>query len=163
ATIVLVWRSLPPLSEWRMRLLVWERDAAPQSSFDPSVPLTIGLLVVGYAGFVAYERLVYMFHRIHGAIDEGLYLYAGRMVMSGNLPYRDFYYDQAPLLPFAFGLALAPFQYNEVAARLFAMGCTALTLLLAFWTATRLGGRLAGVIAFALLVTNLDFLPEVSA
>ncbi len=162
-TMFLVWRRLPPLSEWRMRLLVWERDAAPQSSFDPSVPLTVGLLVVGYVGFVAYERLVYMFHRIHGAIDEGLYLYAGRMVMSGNLPYRDFYYDQAPLLPFAFGLALAPFQYNEVAARLFAMSCTALTLLLAFWTATRLGGRLAGLIAFALLVTNLDFLPEVSA
>lgn len=138
--------------------------AVPEATHcQPSPAWTAVLLVAGCAGFVAYERLVFLFHRIHGAIDEGLYLYAARLAMAGHVPYRDFYYDQAPLLPYAFGLALAPFHYGEVAARLFAIACTLATLLVAFATAARLGGRLAGLVAFALLVTNLDFLPEVSA
>jgi hypothetical protein len=163
ATVVLVARRVRGVTNARVRILAWERDASAALTGGPSVAWTLVLLGVGCLGFLGYERLVFLFHRIHGAIDEGLYLYAARLVMAGQIPYRDFYYDQAPLLPFAFGLALAPFQYNEVAARLFAIGCTLATLLVAFWTATRLGGRLAGLVAFALLVTNLDFLPEVSA
>jgi 4-amino-4-deoxy-L-arabinose transferase-like glycosyltransferase len=83
--------------------------------------------------------------------------------MAGQIPYRDFYFDQAPLLPYVFGLALGPFHYDEVAARLFAIACTLLTLLVTFAAAARLGGRLAGLLAFLLLLTNFDFLTELSA
>jgi hypothetical protein len=163
ASAALVVPRLGSPATLRVRLLAWERAADDAVGQSPSWPWTAALLGLGLAGFLGYERLVFLYHRIHGAIDEGLYLYAGRMVMSGLLPYRDFYYDQAPLLPFAFGLALAPFHYDEVAARLFAIGCTLAAILAAFWTAARLGGRLAGLVAVALLITNLDFLPEVSA
>jgi hypothetical protein len=121
------------------------------------------LVVLGVLGYLAYARIVFLYHRIQGAIDEGLYLYAGRLAMSGQVPYRDFYFDQAPLLPYVFGLALGPFHYDEVAARIFAIACTLLTLLVTFAAARKLGGNLAGLLAFALLLTNFDFLTELSA
>jgi hypothetical protein len=37
--------------------------------------------------------------------DEGWYLYAARLVLEGELPYRDFAFFQAPLLPYVYGLA----------------------------------------------------------
>ena len=36
--------------------------------------------------------------------DEGWYLYAARMVRGGEMPYRDFAYTQAPVLPFVYAL-----------------------------------------------------------
>jgi hypothetical protein len=121
------------------------------------------LVVLGVLGYLAYARIVFLYHRIQGAIDEGLYLYAGRLAMSGQVPYRDFYFDQAPLLPYVFGLALGPFHYDEAAARIFAIACTLLTVLVTFAAARKLGGNLAGLLAFALLLTNFDFLTELSA
>ena len=126
------------------------------------VPVAL-LVLLGLVGFAGYARTVFLYHRIQGAIDEGLYLYAGRLALAGHMPYRDFYFDQAPLLPYVFGLALGPFHYDERAARLFAIACTLLTLLVTFAAAARLGGRLAGLLAFALLLTNFDFLTELSA
>jgi Dolichyl-phosphate-mannose-protein mannosyltransferase len=35
--------------------------------------------------------------------DEGVYAYAARLVRHGRLPYRDFFYEQMPLLPFVYG------------------------------------------------------------
>ena len=35
--------------------------------------------------------------------DEGVYAYAARLVRHGHLPYRDFFYEQMPLLPFVYG------------------------------------------------------------
>ena len=35
--------------------------------------------------------------------DEGAYAYAARLVRHGHLPYRDFFYEQMPLLPFVYG------------------------------------------------------------
>lgn len=57
-------------------------------------------LVSSCAFFVLY-RVPYL--------DEGWYVYAGLSVYEGKLPYRDFCYTQAPLLPYLYGLAtLAP-------------------------------------------------------
>jgi hypothetical protein len=168
--------SLPPLGG-ALTLLVWLsrrvrvgdllRTAEP--ALRPGTPrdwigprLTLALLAAGCLGFAAFARLVFLYARIQGAIDEGLYLYAARLSLAGQVPYRDFYFDQAPLLPYAFGVALAPFHYDEVAARLFAIGCTLLTLLVTFGAAVRLGGRLAGVLAFGLLLSSVDFIGELS-
>jgi hypothetical protein len=35
--------------------------------------------------------------------DEGVYAYAGRLAVHGELPYRDFFYEQTPLLPYVYG------------------------------------------------------------
>jgi Glycosyltransferase family 87 len=35
--------------------------------------------------------------------DEGVYAYASRLTVHGHLPYRDFFYEQAPLLPYVYG------------------------------------------------------------
>jgi Dolichyl-phosphate-mannose-protein mannosyltransferase len=37
--------------------------------------------------------------------DEGVYAYASRLAVHGRLPYRDFFYEQAPLLPYVYGPA----------------------------------------------------------
>ena len=167
---------LPPLGGVLL-LLVWlGRHFRPGQVLQPRCPadvrsvprewigprLTLALLGAGCLGFLAFARLVFLYARIQGAIDEGLYLYAARLAMAGQVPYRDYYFDQAPLLPYAFGLVLAPFHYDEVAARLFAIGCTLLTLLVTFGAAARLGGRLAGLLAFALLLSSVDFTSELS-
>ncbi|HEX6702725.1 MAG TPA: hypothetical protein VF101_18505, partial [Gaiellaceae bacterium] len=35
--------------------------------------------------------------------DEGVYAYAARLVRHGHVPYRDFFYEQMPLLPYVYG------------------------------------------------------------
>ncbi len=37
--------------------------------------------------------------------DEGVYAYASRLAVHGYVPYRDFFYEQAPLLPYVYGPA----------------------------------------------------------
>lgn len=157
---------------WRRRRAGTLRFPSPPAALLPTrlvevadLPrwLTALALLAGSAGFLLYGRLVYQYHRIHGAVDEGMYLYAGRLVMEGKVPLRDFYFDQGPLFPFVVGPLLAPFGYDERAARILAIVCALLAMLVTYLGAARLGGRLAGVLAFGLLVTNLDFITEISA
>ena len=35
--------------------------------------------------------------------DEGVYAYAARLARHGHVPYRDFFYEQMPLLPYVYG------------------------------------------------------------
>ena len=35
--------------------------------------------------------------------DEGVYAYASRLALHGHVPYREFFYEQMPLLPFVYG------------------------------------------------------------
>jgi hypothetical protein len=35
--------------------------------------------------------------------DEGVYAYASRLAVHGQVPYRDFFYEQTPLLPYVYG------------------------------------------------------------
>jgi hypothetical protein len=55
--------------------------------------------VVAYAGV----SLVFVFRGRLNA-DEGWYLYAGRLVWRGHLPYRDFAFPQMPLTAYVYGL-----------------------------------------------------------
>src|SRR5690348_7510899 len=57
------------------------------------------LLVVGLQAAVLVPLAVYRF--VDG--DEGVYAYASRLAVHGRLPYRDFFYEQAPLLPYVYG------------------------------------------------------------
>jgi hypothetical protein len=83
--------------------------------------------------------------------------------MAGQMPYRDFPFIQGPLHPYLIGIFLAPFAFDERAARLFAISITLLSLLVTFAAASRMGGRLAGLLAFAFLVTNLDYVTDLSS
>jgi 4-amino-4-deoxy-L-arabinose transferase-like glycosyltransferase len=53
------------------------------------------------------------------ATDEGFYLLAARLVMSGQLPYIDFFYPQMPLLPYLYGAWMETFGYTWTQARVF--------------------------------------------
>ncbi len=57
------------------------------------------LLVVGLQAAVLVPMAIFRF--VDG--DEGVYAYASRLAVHGHLPYRDFFYEQAPLLPYVYG------------------------------------------------------------
>lgn len=46
--------------------------------------------------------------------DEGWYLYAGRMVQEGYVPYRDFAFTQGPLMAYVYGLAYPLVRWQGV-------------------------------------------------
>ncbi len=84
-------------------------------------------------------------------LDEGWYLWAGKLVYSGKLLYADFAYTQTPLLPYIYGAAQQILGDGLLAGRLFTV-----VLALAGWglcaaTAWRLRGPWAGVLVLALL------------
>lgn len=60
--------------------------------------LIFGALAVGIAIQLAFFVLYRMVN-----LDEGWYLWAGKLVLQGQLPYRDFAYTQTPLLPYIYG------------------------------------------------------------
>jgi arabinofuranan 3-O-arabinosyltransferase len=57
------------------------------------------LLVVGLQAGVLVPLSAFRF----ADGDEGVYAYASRLAVHGRLPYRDFFYEQAPLLPYVYG------------------------------------------------------------
>ncbi len=111
------------------------------------------LLVPAYYGALALTRLI--------APDEAYFLYAARLVRQGAIPYRDFFFPQMPLLPYAWGWALAPFEVTWVSGRLLA----ALVAWMAAYVFTRLllprvrqeGILVAMVVAFLLSDFGLEW------
>ena len=68
--------------------------------------------------FVARYRIVH--------IDEGFYLLASRLVLMHKKSYLDFFYTQAPLLPYVYALWMKFFGVSWTSARSFAALVTAL-------------------------------------
>jgi hypothetical protein len=62
-----------------------------------------------FFGYIATHRLI--------AQDEGFYLMAGKLVSSGKIPYLDFFYPQAPLLPYIFAAWGKIFGFTWVSFR----------------------------------------------
>ena len=61
----------------------------------PKLFLAFALLTqAAFFWFVAYHRFI--------DADEGIYLLASRLVLAHKTPYLDFFYNQAPLLPYAY-------------------------------------------------------------
>ena len=71
--------------------------------------VVVVLLQLGFFLFVARH------HFIGG--DEGFYLLASRLVLEGKVPYLDFFYIQAPLLPYIYGLWIKCFGISWISAR----------------------------------------------
>ncbi len=76
------------------------------------------LLLAGFFWFVSQHRL------IDG--DEGFYVLASRLVLQHKVPYVDFFYQQAPLLPYAYAGWLKITGTSWFAARAFSGLLTAL-------------------------------------
>lgn len=88
--------------------------------------------------------------------DEGYYGLAARLVAEGQAPYADFFYPQAPLLPYLYAPgALAIGAQQLPGLRTVSVIFSGLTLLLAACWLWRTHGQRAGVAVTALLILAL--------
>lgn len=106
-------------------------------------------VVLVQAGFFLYIAL---HHLVDG--DEGFYLLASRLVLQHRLPYLDFFYTQAPLLPYVYGGWLKLFGISWVSARIFAALLTVAVGALLYWHVCRETGKWMAGIAAAFLFTT---------
>ena len=85
--------------------------------------------------------------------DEGVYAYAAHLAVDGRLPYRDFFYEQMPLLPYVYGAWTALAGESWYAVRLLsALFALASGVLLYALATRRLGDSrygLAAVVCYA--------------
>lgn len=92
--------------------------------------------------------------------DEGWYLYAANLVAEGQMPYRDFFYTQGPMLPYVYSaFAWVWVRWGLLGARIFTLALGAVGIAFAVALARRLvptERRIeAGLAAFILLGSNL--------
>jgi len=111
---------------------------------------------------IASALLLFLFSCLFGNLnqDEGWYLYAAQSVSEGLHPYKDFFYTQAPLMPWFYSLFEGLWgRFGILGGRVF----TAVLGLLSSLCIACMAGRAvssersrdAGVIAFALVACNL--------
>lgn len=100
--------------------------------------------IVGLVLFAAISVLFIVFGRVNS--DEGWYLYAGRLVFNGELPYRDFAFTQTPLLPYFYGLPQIVFPPSLYLGRITSVLISFISLLLSLSIARRLGGEKAAAV-----------------
>lgn len=87
--------------------------------------------------------------------DEGFYLLASRLVMQHRTPYLDFFYTQAPLLPYAFAGWLKLAGVSWYSARAFCALLTTIVGMMIYRHVSRETGQwLAGVCAVLLFATS---------
>src|SRR5947208_13127051 len=65
--------------------------------------------------------------------DEGFYTTAARLVWEGKAPYRDFFYQQAPLLPYIYSWVWAVHPRSLLAMRFLSAACGGMAVLLWGW------------------------------
>ncbi len=88
--------------------------------------------------------------------DEGFYTTAARLVWEGKTPYKDFFFQQAPLLPYLYSWIWAVHPRSLVAMRMFSAACGGLEVLLiglGLISAKRLPTKVA-LAAFATVLLN---------
>ena len=79
-------------------------------------------------------------------LDEGNYLYAARLLFSGQKPYQDFFFDKLPLLLVILGLPQKFIASGIFPARWYSFCYHFATLILLIYLGYRLGGRRAALI-----------------
>ena len=92
--------------------------------------------------------------------DEGWYLYAANMVAEGQVPYRDFFFTQGPVMPWVYSAFAGIWKtWGLLGARVFTLGLGVLGIVLAMGLARRLAPDgekgAAGLIVLFLLGCNL--------
>ena len=111
------------------------------------LPLALFCLQYAFFTFIAWHRFV------DG--DEGFYLLASRLVLEHKKPYLDFFYTQAPLLPYVYGLWMKLFGVTWWSAKLLSALLTSmLGTLLCVEVLRHTRKWLAGVVAVVLFATS---------
>lgn len=92
--------------------------------------------------------------------DEGWYLYAAQLVADGQVPYRDFFYTQGPLLPVVYSAFACVWKlWGLLGARILTLAIGAASIVFAVALARRSVPEerraAAGTMAFLLLGSNL--------
>ncbi len=93
--------------------------------------------------------------------DEGFYSTAARLVTQGQFPYLDFFYPQAPILPYIYGIAAIIFGQSLISLRFFSLVCGILTAIVWIPYLNREYSKVPSVAIFSLLlfITN-PYLPS---
>jgi hypothetical protein len=109
--------------------------------------LPLVLLMAAFFFYVSQHRL------IDG--DEGFYLLASRLVLQHRAPYLDFFYTQAPLLPYVYAAWLKLAGLTWISARVFcALLSTAVGALIYWHVCRETGKALAGAFAVLLFASS---------
>lgn len=92
--------------------------------------------------------------------DEGWYLYAANLVREGEMPYRDFFFTQGPVLPYVYSSFTGIWRnFGLLGARVFNLSIGFIGILFASALAYRLASdehkRRSALVTFVLLATNL--------
>jgi hypothetical protein len=101
--------------------------------------------IIGLFLFVVISVLYVVLGRVNS--DEGWYLYAGKLVYNGQLPYQDFAFTQTPLLPYVYGLPQVLLSPGLYLGRITSVLFSAIGLLLSLSIARRFGGEKAAAVA----------------
>ena len=94
-------------------------DVVGNAALDRTCKLLLApvfLFLLDFSWFASRHRFI--------DIDEGYYLLASRLVLQHKVPYLDFFYQQAPLLPYAYGLWMKLFGISWFSARSFSATLT---------------------------------------
>lgn len=113
------------------------------------------LLVYGalFLGLSSVFFPMAMFRLVDG--DEGIYLLASKLVVEGQLPYRDFFLQQMPLLPYVYGAWMKVFGASWYAGRaLSALFAVLLGILLYHHVRQVTKQHALGVLAVLLFASN---------
>lgn len=81
--------------------------------------------------------------------DEGEYAYAGQLILQGIPPYKQFYNMKLPGIYAAYAGLLSVFGQTHTGIHLGLLVINAITILLVFFLAKRIGGPIAGLVAAA--------------
>jgi hypothetical protein len=85
--------------------------------------------------------------------DEGFYLYGAWRTSLGETPYQDYFYPQAPYLPYIYAPAVSVVQDSILGGRILsAIFSIALAVLLAAYVSKRTGNRQLGMLAGGLML-----------
>lgn len=110
-------------------------------------------LVGGMVAFLATSAFFGVYREVN--LDEGWYLWAARLVYEGRLPYRDFAFPQAPLMPYVYGLFRLLWGQGLYQGRLTTWVLATVGLVLGYRFARRRGGPWAGLLFLWLQTTTL--------
>jgi hypothetical protein len=127
-----------------------EQTAAQEKAHSKLIAVVVCASLLYLAGLFCYAAT----RPVDG--DEGFYTTAARLVWEGKTPYKDFFFQQAPLLPYLYSWIWAVHPRSLVAMRMFSAACGGLeVLLLGFGLvfARRLPAKVA-LAAFATVLLN---------
>jgi len=114
-----------------------------------------GVVVTAIAGAISWAFFAWIASIRIMDFDEGYYGLAARLVYEGPVLYRDLFYPQTPLLPYAYGAWMKVFGTSLYAARSLSALCSALLVILVCRHALiRFGSPWVAAIAVAALVAD---------